>query len=479
MLVLYQHQNINIAKNSPTLMQRITFVIFGVTGDLAKRKILPAIYGLLKNHQIQKVSIVGVARRNINSSEILAEAIPFINKVNKTIWKKLSNSFYYQQLEFDHQPNYHQLGELLDQIDRKNQFPSPRLFYLATLPEHFGAITNNLAKSGIAKSSAQKWCRLVYEKPFGSDLLTARKINQGISKVFKEQQVFRIDHYLGKELVGNISILRFANRVLEPLWNEQHIDSIQIVLNEKIGIEGRGNFYDKYGALKDVIQNHLLQMLALVGMEPPQKLTGDYIRQEKAKVLKKITVKDALFGQYNGYASEPGVKANSNTETFVALKVIINNRRWRGVPIYLKSGKSLSKKQTNIHIIFKEAKCLLDFCPTEANVLTIRVQPEEGFELKLFAKVPGEQHRTMPVKMEFRHSCITKHKSPEAYEVLLLDVIRGDQSLFVRKDEIELAWKIVDGLKENGRVVYNYPPGSSGPLKLQEFEKKHHMRWLT
>ena len=397
--------------------------------------------------------------------------------MNKTIWNRLKSSSYYCQLDFYNNQEYQKLGELLQQIEKKHHLSGNRLFYLATLPEHFDTITENLFNTKIARETTGSWRRLVYEKPFGSDLASAKKINHCICRVFKENQIFRVDHYLGKELVGNISMLRFTNRVLEPLWNSLHVESIQVVMNEKIGIEGRGNFYDKYGALKDVIQNHVLQMMALTCMEAPQRLSGDYIREEKAKVLKAAQVKEVLLGQYEGYASEPGVEKESRRETFAALKLRINNRRWKNVPIYLKSGKELVEKATNIHIIFKKAGCLLNICPTESNVLTIRVQPNEGFELNLFAKRPGVPDLAVPVKMDFCHSCITKQKSPEAYEVLLSDVIKGDQTLFVRNDEIEYAWKIIDGIRKE--KVHSYKKGTTGPEELKLFEQKNGMKWLS
>jgi len=458
-------------------MEQATVIIFGATGDLTKRKIIPALYRLLKNKQVSRLALIGVARKQPEISSILQEARQFVGKVNKSSWNKMKGSSYYYQLDFYNRENYQQLEKLLQNIEKKHRLSGNRLFYLATLPEHFDTITEHLAATGMAKESSDRWCRLVYEKPFGSDLASAKKINSCLSRVFKEEQVFRIDHYLGKELVGNISILRFANRVLEPLWNCQHVESIQVIMNEKIGIEGRGNFYDKYGALKDVIQNHVLQMMALTCMEAPKKLSGNYIREEKAKVLKAAQVEEVLLGQYEGYTNEPGVDKNSRTETFAALKLFIDSPRWKDVPIYLKSGKELTEKVTAIHIQFKKAACLLNICPTGANVLTIRVQPNEGFELSLFTKKPGQQEMTIPVKMDFCHSCITKQKSPEAYEVLLADVITGDQSLFVRNDEIEYAWRIIDSIKR--KEVHKYNKGSAGPAKLKEFEQKNKMKWLS
>lgn len=454
-----------------------TFVILGATGDLTKRYILPAIYRLVKEKKIKKCCIIGVARRELKIEAILNESKSFVKKINKSTWSKIEKAAYYHQLNFYEIEDYKKLGQLLNIVEKKHHLSGNRLFYLATLPNHFDVITNYLAKTEIAKESDQKWSRLVYEKPFGEDLLSARKINACISRVFKENQVFRIDHYLGKELVGNITMLRFTNRIFEPLWNNNHIENIQVVFNEKIGVEGRGEYYDKYGALKDVLQNHVLQMMALTTMNVPKNLSGDYIRDEKAKILKASQVDDVLLGQYENYQWEQDIPKNSQTETFAAVKLLINNHRWSGVPIYLKTGKALDEKKVIIHIQFKRVECLLSVCPNGSNHLTIRVQPDEGFELELFAKVPGEGDKIEPVKMNFSHQCITKQNSPEAYQILLSDVIKGDQSLFVRNDEIESAWEIIDKINAKKLKVYSYPKGSKGPKEMEDFEKKHNMRW--
>ena len=371
---------------------------------------------------------------------------------------------------------YLKLKKLVKVVTKKHRLSGNKLFYLATLPEHFDTITSYLDKSHLAKGKG--WSKMVYEKPFGNDLESAKKINKCIARVFKEEQVFRIDHYLGKELVGNLAMLRFTNRVMEPLWNKEHIESVQILLSEKIGIEGRGNFYDKYGALKDVVQNHMLQILALTAMEAPAKLTGEFMRNEKAKVLKKIKVHKVLRGQYQGYLQEKGVKSNSSAETFAALHLEVQNKRWQGVPFYLKTGKYLTRKDTSIHIKFKPVHCLLqENCPTDSNYLTVRIQPDEGFDLELFSKSPGTTTGVTPVKMDFCHSCLFKLKTPEAYQILLEDVIKGEQSLFVRNDEIEYSWKIIDKIEKKKGTVYTYKQGSKGPEELIKFAREHKMRW--
>ncbi len=460
----------------------ITFIILGATGDLAKRYLIPAIYKLVKEKKVEKFAVVGVARRSMSTSQLLNPSKEFIANLDSAVWKKIEQSTAYHQLRFDNAQDYQKLGLALQTIEKKNQLSGNRIFYLATLPEHFEQITTNLARSNIAKQDKNNWSRLVYEKPFGDDLQSAKKINQSIAKVFDESQIYRMDHYLGKELVGNIALVRFTNRILEPLWNKDHLESVQIILSEKLGLEGRGEFYDKYGALKDVVQSHMLQMMALIGMESPAKITGDYIRNEKVKILQKIKVKEVLLGQFNGFTREEGVKPDSSTETFAALKLEIDNPRWKGVPFFLKTGKYLDKRETSIHLKFKMVECLLTkSCPTDSNYLTIRVQPNEGIIFEINAKVPGETYQVLPVKMEFCHSCLYGPKTPEAYENLLWQVIQGDQSVFVRNDEIEAAWKIIEEIKKNIKErkvpLYAYAQGSKGPKELEEWSRKGKVKW--
>lgn len=466
------------AEKKQQCFDECTFVLLGATGDLAKRKLIPAIYKLAADKKLCKFAVIGVSLLSTTAQEMLEPAKRFIGPLDQTVWKSIQDASYYYQMDF-HSPNaYAPLHVLIDDIEKKHNLVGNRIFYLATMPEHFEVITKNLAKHNIIdEKKRQGWSKVVYEKPFGYDLKSAKKINASIAKVFHEDQVFRIDHYLGKELVGNIALMRFTNRVFEPLWNNKHIDSVQIIISEDMGIEGRGAFYDSCGALKDVVQNHMLQIVSLIAMEAPERLTADYIRDAKAQILKKIKVESVVLGQYEGYRNEKDVKPDSTTETFAALKLSINNKRWKGVPFYLKTGKNLGAKDASIHINFKIAKCLLDFCPTDSNYLTIRIHPDPGFFLGLNMKEAGVANQIAPVRMELGHCSLLGPNTPEAYEVLLADVMNGDQITFVRSDEIEYSWKVIQKIAKFKAQVYSYKQGSSGPQELEQLDKKQEIRW--
>jgi glucose-6-phosphate 1-dehydrogenase len=466
----------------------VIFIILGATGDLTKRKLIPAIYKLVENKNIENFAIIGAANSQTSIENILEQAKPFIPKINPEIWNHISKVSYYQQIDFYDKAGYPNLKELIESVEKKHNLCGNQIFYLATLPEHFEIITKNLAKQKIVtkhedvlecQDCNHPWSRIVYEKPFGSDLKSAKKINKSISKLFHEKQIYRIDHYLGKELVNNIVIVRFTNRVFEPLWNNKNIDSVQIILDEKIGLEERGAYYDRYGAIKDMLQSHILQILALISMEAPEKIDNKPIRDAKAKILKKVKVDSVVLGQYEGYLSEKNVNPNSKTETFVAAKLSINNNRWNGVPFYVRTGKYLAKKETSVHIRFKMVDCLLtQSCPTDSNYLTIKIEPEDGFYLELNTKKPGTT-QVVPVQMNFCHSCTFGPNTPAAYETLLYDVMIGDQSAFVREDEIELSWKIVEQIKKENLQVYSYKQGSKGPAQIKFLDKEKDIKWRT
>jgi glucose-6-phosphate 1-dehydrogenase len=458
-------------------------IILGVTGDLAKRKLIPALYHLFKRNRLQNVAIIGASQDDIAPSIILERAREHIHDIDEQIWQQLCNRFYYQQLDFNQEADYFKLKGLLELVEKKYSLSGNRLVYLACAAHFFCDITNQLGQSGITQKYTihhRLWHRIIYEKPFGRDAQSAHQINECIARWFDESQIYRVDHYLTKELVSNISLLRFTNCVFEPLWNNRYIDHVQIILSESVGIENRGAYYDKYGALRDVVQNHMLELLAMTTMEAPLKLTGDYIRDERVKVLDSVRVIDGMLGQYETYRQEAYVTAQSTTETFAALYLAIENNRWAGVPFYLKTGKYLDKYEVAIHIKFKQVDHLLTKgVPPDSNWLTIRVAPDASFILSLNAKTPGRSDQLMVVPMEFCHSCMFSQSTPDAYEVLLEEVLAGEQATSVRFDEIESAWKVIDTVYAKKFPLYIYKNASTGPEQLTPFCAKHGMRWRS
>jgi glucose-6-phosphate 1-dehydrogenase len=433
------------------------FIIMGASGDLTKKKLIPAIYNLLEHKKLKNFAIIGISRQDFTTESLAEHFKRYIKNPNKKIWEKLKKKTYYLKADFNDDKKFHELKNLIQKTEKKHNLSGNRLFYLATLPDHFQLISNQLSKHKLAPQN-KTWSRVVFEKPFGNNLPSAKILNKCLKKVFKEDQIYRIDHYLGKELVQNISILRFTNTIFESIWNKNYIDHVQIAISENIGVESRGGFYDKYGALKDVIQNHSLQLLALTAMESPEHLTEKNVRNEKVKVLKSVlTTKDVVLGQYDGYLKEVKVPKNSKTETFAALKLLINNDRWKNVPFYLVTGKFMKEKLASIYIEFKKPPCLIfnGICDFHSNFLAIQIQPEEGFYVQMNSKTPRSSKIT-PINMDFCHACTFGPNTPEAYETLLLDVIKGDQSAFIRSDEIEEAWKIVDKIKKSKPKLQNY-----------------------
>jgi glucose-6-phosphate 1-dehydrogenase len=453
-------------------MEQCTFVIMGATGDLSTRKLIPGIYHLLKDNKVKKVAIVGAAITKTDIKSILNKAKKFIKNIDTKAWKKLENSSYYKVLDFYDPNDYKTLRQFIKKVEKKHNLPGNRVFYLAALPQHFEVITKQLAKNKITQTTKKTWSRIVFEKPFGTDLKSSKKINKNITKIFDESQIYRIDHYLWYELVSNIELLRFTNIFFEPIWNKKYIESVEIILDEKLGVEGRGKFYDTYGALKDVVQNHMFQILSLIAMEPPKTLTSESIRNEKAKLLKKVKYHDALLGQFKGYRKTKGVDPKSKMETFAALKLSINNSRWRGVPFFLKTGKCLSKKETSIKIVFKRPPCLQKVCTFKNNVLSIQINPQDGFFLELNTKEPGKFRETTTIKMDFCHPCKFGPNTPQVYESLLSDIIAGNQAAFVRFDEIEYSWKLIEKILKKQHVIHSYNVGSEGPRALKEFWRK-------
>jgi glucose-6-phosphate 1-dehydrogenase len=460
----------------------ITVIILGASGDLAKKKLFPALYFLLANKLANNLLVVGGAIEETTAQEILHESKQYVGgSIQKEAWETLVQNTYYQRLNFTHASDFNDLAHLVEQEEKKRGFPGNRLVYCACAPVFFCELTEHSVGAGLIKKTEGKsknWQRIVYEKPFGHDLESAHMMNECIKKCLAEHQVYRIDHYLTKDLVSNLALIRFSNCVFEPLWNNRYIDSVQIILSETASVERRGLYYDKYGALRDVVQNHMLELLALIAMEAPEKLEGDYIRVRRARVLEQVRFVDGMLGQYQGYQQEGSVSPNSMTETFAELYLTIDNPRWAGVPFYLKTGKCLDKHETVIHIKFKQVDCLLTKnCPSESNYLTIQLGPEESFTLTLNAPKPGRKLDWISMSMNYCHTC--QFEALTAHTALLDAVIHGEQSVSVRFDEIESCWKLIDAIRAKQLPVYQYDKQSGGPKEAASFEKKHGFRWRS
>lgn len=463
-------------------MNDCAIILLGATGDLARHKIFPALYQLFKNDKLGNSIVVGAALEDITIADLAHKIEQVIKPTNPEMWQLFLKRLFYMPMNFAKQQDFNALAALINTQEKKAKLKGNRLVYCSIAPYFFCEVTNEIARAGIIKKQSTAgtvWQRIVYEKPFGSDLHSAHEINECIKQHFEEHQIFRIDHYLTKELVGNIALVRFTNIVFEPLWNNRYIDQVQIVFDEERCLDNRALFYDKYGAMSDVMQNHMMQLVALIAMESPEKLTGEHIRSERAKVLQKVKVIDAIRGQYSGYQDEKGVIPGSQTETFAQVMLRIENHRWAGVPFFLRTGKCLNKKETAIYIKFKHVDCLLSkACPSESNFLKIEISPSPVFSLTLNAKKPGKTDEVMPVQMQFAHEAFAK--APEAYETLFEEILKGEPSVSVRFDEIEDAWKIIDAVRALQTPLYLYERKSTGPLEAKTiFDKKHGVRWIS
>ena len=481
-----------------------TIVLFGATGDLAYRKLYPSIYNLYKKgHLSDHFAVIGSARRDLTDDTFRERVKQSLHDskivVDEQHLDSFLSHFYYLSLDVK-QEDYGRLHSLLHELETNFQIPGNRMFYLAMAPQFFGTTTGFLKSEGILNE--QGWNRLIIEKPFGHDLPSAQKLNKEIREAFEEDEIFRIDHYLGKEMVQNIEVIRFANAMFEPLWNNRYISNIQVTSSESLGVEERGGYYDKAGALRDMVQNHMLQMVALLAMEPPIRLTTEEIRSEKIKVMRAIKPispeeVDNYFvrGQYGAgkiknnevpaYRSEPNVDPESNTETFVAGKVLIDNFRWAGVPFYIRTGKRMAEKSTKIVVQFKDMPMNLYYKSehkAHPNLLIIHIQPEEGISLVINGKKITKELNITPVKLDNCYNCVDKMNTPEAYEKLLHDAILGDATNFTHWNEVALSWKFVDVIfdaweKKKAQDFPNYASGSMGPKAADELLEKDGFHW--
>ncbi|MBS4191148.1 glucose-6-phosphate dehydrogenase [Bacillus sp. FJAT-49705] len=478
-------------------------MIFGATGDLAKRKLFPSLYRLYQEGRLsERFAVIGVARRPLSNEE-------FQKNVKDSVLTALGEAgdisefithFYYHSHDVTDSSSYLSLKEMAQKLDTQYSLAGNRVFYLAMAPEFFGTIAEHLKMDGLTDVHGFK--RLVIEKPFGHDLESAKQLNKQIRKAFSEDEIYRIDHYLGKEMVQNIEVIRFANAIFEPLWNNRYISNIQVTSSEVLGVEERGRYYETSGALRDMVQNHMLQMVALLAMEPPIRLTTDEIRSEKVKVLRAMRSFDGdmvneffIRGQYDkgvmdneevpAYREEPMVDPASNTETFVAGKLLIDNFRWAGVPFYIRTGKRMKTKSTKIVIQFKDIPMNLYYKPEQTlnpNLLVIHIQPEEGITLYLNAKKTGQHMNATPIKLNFSNKGVHGINTPEAYEKLLFDCMRGDATNFTHWDEVALSWSFVDKISEvwentKAQNFPNYKSGTMGPKEADQLLEKDGFFW--
>ncbi len=505
----------------------VTLVIFGASGDLTKRKLLPALYALAHDRLLpERFAVIGFARREKTSAafrdEMRAGVEEFsrLRPVSAEVWDRVAGSLYYVSGSFEDPGGYERLRDVMQEQDGESGPSRNRIFYLATPPSAYPVIVARLGAAGLVTDAwdgpdeavaGTGWSRIIVEKPFGRDLDSARALNADLHRVFRERQIYRIDHYLGKETVQNILTFRFGNSIFEPLWNRRYVDHVQLLVGEDVGVEGRGGYYDSAGAVRDMVQNHMLQLLSLVAMEPPATFEADAVRDEKVKVLRAIRpisvdpeTDRTVRGQYvsgmlrgkkiPAYADEPGVEEETATETYAALHLEIDNWRWAGVPFYLRTGKALPKRVTEVTIQYRQPPLLLfqDMANpghpprdvVEPNRLTLRIQPEEGITLRVGLKPPGPRISLVPAHLGFSYQQTFKVEPAEAYERLLLDCMLGDATLFIRRDEVETAWALVTPVLKAwaaaGRTgLTYYPAGNWGPKEADRFIQADSREWVN
>ncbi len=488
-------------------------VLFGASGDLTKRLLMPALYNLCADKLLpEQFAIIGVARDELSDEQFRERLTGDIQKfatrqpIDASIWERIAARMYYLPADFDDEGVYRRLGERLKKIDAEQRTAGNFLYYLATPPSVFGSIAAHIERAGLRKRP-EGWTRLIIEKPFGHDLDSAEELNRKLlQEHWTEDQIYRIDHYLGKETVQNLLTFRFANGIFEPLWNKNFVDHIQFTVSETVGVEGRGGYYDNSGVLRDMIQNHMFQMLAYLCMEPPSSFQPEAVRNEKAKLLESVRIMksddevwhNAVRGQYGSgkkcdgkqaaaYRREPNVNPNSNTETFAALRLFIDNWRWEGIPIYLRSGKALWKRGTEILVQFKRAPEVLFRDPAvghlESNKLLFHIQPDQGIEFRFHAKTPGPSVFLQKVNMRFDYRESFEASRGTGYEILLYNCMIGDSTLFSRSDLVVSAWRIAQPIldawaKKPADDFPNYPFGSWGPKAVYDFLHRDGRRWL-
>jgi glucose-6-phosphate 1-dehydrogenase len=487
-------------------------VIFGASGDLTKRKLIPALYNLaLEKRLPERFAVVGYARSEMSHEAFREKMRAAVREFSRTglkdesAWEQFAATLYYVSGDYEEPKDYQNLREFVDQFDRGSRVLPVRVLYLAIPPDLYATVAQHISAVGLAtkETDGEPRTRVVFEKPFGTDLETARELNRRVHEALDERQVYRIDHYLGKETVQNIMVFRFANSVFEPIWNRRYVDHVQITAAETVGVENRGGYYDRAGVVRDMFQNHLLQLLCLTAMEPPVGFSADAVRDEKMKLLRGVrplapdeVFKSAVRGQYgrgkiNGrevpaYREEPGVAKDSTTETYAAIKLLIDNWRWESVPFYLRSGKRLAKRVTEIAIQFKRPPMLMfQACAVDEvspNVLVMRIQPDEGISLTFEVKPPGPDICVSPLSLDFKYEQAFGSSPPEAYETLLEDCIEGDSTLFTRHDWVELAWYLMDPIIKTWSETKptnfpNYEAGSWGPKEADEFIQGDGRRW--
>jgi glucose-6-phosphate 1-dehydrogenase len=487
-----------------------TVVLFGASGDLAKRKVIPAMYDLAQHDSLgERYAIVGFSRTPMTDDSFratigeAAKTISEVGPIEPAKWDAFASNLYYSAGEYGDQNSYAQLSRRLAEIDAEKKLGGNRLFYLSTPPEVYPDIVEQLGRAGLARpATPDSWVRIIIEKPFGRDLASARELNKIVLNVFDEKQVYRIDHYLGKDTVQNLLVLRFGNGIFEPLWNRNYVDHVQITASETLGVERRGGFYETAGALRDMIQSHVLQLTSLVAVEPPASFDATAVRNEKLKVLQSIrpfnlemVAQSVIRGQYSpsnangkklpGYREEHGVNPHSRTETFVAMRVLIDNWRWAGVPFYLRTGKRLAKRSTEImiqfkcapHIVFRDRQI-------EPNRLVLNIQPDEGISVSFGAKRPGTEMSIGNVNMNFSYREGFGGTSRSAYATLLNDCLRGDATLFDRGDSVEAAWSLVDPILDvwsaaKTATVPFYPAGTWGPKESEQLLERDARQWYN